>query len=128
MSGAKEMMRPVAGPQCRGRKPPTGQAIFTGIGGDGLRLAPCSHRARPTGTGGGPPGIPKKITIMEKRPLSTRLRKTLRRNWGARVSSACSAHRQGRFAAAAAAPSSRRCGWITVFITAKQSEQEESVG
>ena len=54
MSGAKEMMRPVAGPQCRGRKPPTGQAIFTGIGGDGLRLAPCSHRARPTGTGGGP--------------------------------------------------------------------------
>ncbi len=33
-----------------------GQAIVTGIGGDGLRLAPCSHRARPTGTGGGPPG------------------------------------------------------------------------
>jgi hypothetical protein len=48
------MMRPVAGPQCRGRKPPTGQAIVTGIGGDGRRLGPCAHRARPTGTGGGP--------------------------------------------------------------------------
>ena len=56
MSGARKMARPADGPHCRGRKPPSGQAIVTGIGGDGLRLAPCSHRARPTGTGGGPPG------------------------------------------------------------------------
>ena len=34
------------------------------------------------------------------------------------------AHRRGRFAAAAAAPSSRRCGWITVFTTGKRSLRE----
>jgi len=71
-----------------------------------------------------PMALSKKITDAGKRPLSTRLRKTLRRNWGARVSSACSAHRRGRFAAAAAAPSSRPYGWITPGTTGQRQHQK----
>lgn len=59
--------------------------------------------------------ISNKFTSKGRRPFPTRLRKTLRRYWGARVSSACCARLQ--LAAAAAAPSPRRCGWKTVFIT-----------
>ncbi len=73
-----------------------------------------------------PVRILTKITVMEKRPFSTRLRKILRRYGGARVSSACSARL--RLATAAAAPSSRRCGWKTGFITGKSGVQNESVG
>ena len=106
---------------------PSGQAIVIGIGGDGRRLAPCSHRARSTGTGDGPWHYRRRSPTRRNRPLSTRLRITLRRTWGARVSSACSAHRRGRFAAAAAAPSSRRCGWITPGSTGKRAASRNSL-
>lgn len=50
-----------------------------------------------------------------RRPFPTRLRKTLRRYWGARVSSAWLSRASGA-ATAAAAPSPWRYGWKKVFI------------
>ena len=100
-----------------------GQAIVTGIGGDGRRLAPCSHRARSTGTGDGPWHKRRRSSTRKNRPLSTRLRKTLRRNWGARVSSACSARLTARCGRGRAVP--RRCGWIMASTTGRQSVRKE---
>jgi hypothetical protein len=41
--------------------------------------------------------IPKKIIDVEKPTVTHELRKTLRRNWGARVSSACFARLAARY-------------------------------
>ena len=106
-----------------------GQAIVTGIGGDGRRPASCPGIER---------GRPERAVAHQdieedhhhgKTPVSHEAPE----NPTAQLGSAgflrlATAHRHGRFAAAAAAPSSRRCGWKTGFITAKQSEQGESVG
>ena len=61
----------------------------------------------------------EEIHIEGKRPFPTRLRKTLRRYWGARVSYACCARL--RLTSAAAAPSTRRCGWKTGFFIGENS-------
>ncbi len=81
------------------------------------------HRARSTGTGDGPWHKRRRSSTEKKRPLSTRLRKTLRRNWGARVSSACSARLSARYGRCRAVP--RRCGWITAYTTGKQSVRKD---
>jgi hypothetical protein len=82
----------------------------------------ASHRAHPTGTGSGPPRHRRNSPSWKTARFPRGSGKPYGAIGGARVSSACSARL--RLAAAAAAPSSRRCGWKTGIITGKQAERK----